>query len=295
MISFGKYLSKRKCKDSIEELVFAFRKRARNLQFKPVFIIGCGRSGTSMLGWTLGEHPAVHFLEEPAFIYNRIFPEMDLFGLVKNSNVQPKLIFDESDFEISKANQLYHTFHRKLIFWNKKVLIEKMPTNVFRLELMHKIFPNARFIFIQRNGLEVAKSIEGRGPLWFGRNGIKWKLLKSHASAIGTILPLLDSIEEPFEKGLLEWRISMDLMESFISKIPISAYIIVKYSKFVENPVSETEKIFDFIGLAGAEKVNDFIVKNIKRRSPKLSVEDFQNKERLQQIGGKHLLQNLSH
>ena len=31
----------------------------------PVFIIGCGRSGTTILGRTLAEHPRVKYLNEP--------------------------------------------------------------------------------------------------------------------------------------------------------------------------------------------------------------------------------------
>ncbi|MBN1225030.1 MAG: sulfotransferase [Candidatus Aminicenantes bacterium] len=48
---------------------------------------------------------------------------------------------------------------------DKPVLIEKLPINNFRLNLILRIFPDARFIHIYRNGLEVARSMDGKKGL----------------------------------------------------------------------------------------------------------------------------------
>lgn len=43
----------------------------------PVFIIGTGRSGTTILGRCLGEHSTLLFIDEPRFINHILFPAVD--------------------------------------------------------------------------------------------------------------------------------------------------------------------------------------------------------------------------
>ena len=40
-----------------------------------VFVLGCARSGTSILGETLAAHPGVHFCFEDNLIWDRAFPD----------------------------------------------------------------------------------------------------------------------------------------------------------------------------------------------------------------------------
>ena len=43
---------------------------------------------------------------------------------------------------------------------SSKILLEKLPINSFRLRFLKESFPEARYIYLTRNGLEVSKSIE---------------------------------------------------------------------------------------------------------------------------------------
>jgi hypothetical protein len=44
----------------------------------PVFIIGCGRSGTTILGQVLSAHPEVYYLFEPYHLWAAIDPMTDV-------------------------------------------------------------------------------------------------------------------------------------------------------------------------------------------------------------------------
>ena len=47
---------------------------------QPVFIVGMGRSGSTILGRLLSLHPEVGFLNEPKMIWHRLLPEGDVVG-----------------------------------------------------------------------------------------------------------------------------------------------------------------------------------------------------------------------
>lgn len=49
--------------------------------FAPVFIVGCGRSGTSLLGALVGRHAAVEYLNEARVIWINGFPEADVWTI----------------------------------------------------------------------------------------------------------------------------------------------------------------------------------------------------------------------
>ena len=65
--------------------------------------------------------------------------------------------------DISKNNNLLHLlFFREQVLGKSTILLEKLPINNFRLKFLKKSFPNARYIYLSRNGLEVSKSFEKR-------------------------------------------------------------------------------------------------------------------------------------
>ena len=45
----------------------------------PVLILGCGRSGTTILGQALAQHSEVTFLDEPRELWFRAYPATDIW------------------------------------------------------------------------------------------------------------------------------------------------------------------------------------------------------------------------
>jgi hypothetical protein len=46
----------------------------------PVFIVGCPRSGTTILGQILGQTPSFFYLNEPRYIWCHVRPELDIWA-----------------------------------------------------------------------------------------------------------------------------------------------------------------------------------------------------------------------
>ncbi len=98
---------------------------------RPIFIVGCGHSGTSIMLSVLGHHPELHAINY----------ETNMF------RTQP--------LDLKKIYHLTKTA-------TKKRLLEKTPRHVYCLEKILCIFPKAKIIVMIRDGRDVACSLAER-------------------------------------------------------------------------------------------------------------------------------------
>ena len=255
----------------------------------PVFIVGCGRSGTTILGTTLSHHPQVTYLNEHRHLWIACYPETDIWS-EEAPGRQGKLVLTKSDALENKSRRLHRLFREEIDKTGRPVLIEKLPINSFRLEFIHHIFPDARFIHIVRNGMEVARSIERRvNEGWYGANDYKWFQLARHASTLKGTASLPSLCTTDYDRGLLEWRLSTDAAHVFLSTLPDTIYMEIGYEDFVEKPVQTITTVLDFLGLENNEVVNDFVRSTVWRKSEKADFSRIPKKELT--IGGRLLCQ----
>jgi len=251
----------------------------------PVFIIGCGRSGTTILGNSLSKHRRITYLNEPRHLWFSAFPETDIWTSKAYSR-NGKLLLTEADFDVRKGKKLSRLFRFATIVERRPILVEKLPINNFRLNLIHTIFPDARFIHIYRNGLEVARSIgrasEGGG--WFGANSYKWDMLVNYSRTIDDTKHLPELCATYHDKGLLEWRLSTETAVGFLSRLSDAAFLEVSYDEFIDDPVGTISRILEFIGVDRDPKVETFVSNTVTRKSNKLDLQTISEKDRI--IGG---------
>ena len=255
---------------------------------RPIFIIGCGRSGTTILGTALSQHREVTYLNEPRYLWFSAYPKTDVWS-IKAKARKGKLLLTETDIEQRKSNKLSRLFRYETIISRRSVLIEKLPINNFRLNFIQQIFPDARFIHIYRNGLEVAKSIEKLSEQghWFGSKSYKWEQLVDYSMNLDDVHNLTALCTTYFDKGLLEWRLSTESAVTFLRSLSDNTFFELNYDQFLADPVKSVSQIFDFIGVDNDPKVKDFVLTNVARRSSKLGLEAMSAKA--QMIGGEIL------
>ena len=102
----------------------------------PVFIIGCGHTGTSILLSILGNHSKVYTVPNESYLF---------FENIKN--IQKTLCL-----------WIYQSKSSK-----KEVILEKTPSHVHCIESIRKIFPRSKFIFIIRDCRDTVLSLVKRG------------------------------------------------------------------------------------------------------------------------------------
>src|SRR5207244_5106722 len=115
----------------------------------PVFILGCGRSGTTILGNLLAQHPSVTYLHEHRPLWTSAYPETDIWSEHAITR-RGKLAFTESDVNPRKKRALRKIFELELQKLRRPILVEKLPINNLRLLFIFKNISDYIFINVLR-------------------------------------------------------------------------------------------------------------------------------------------------
>ena len=133
------------CFEKLNEIKSISSSKKKN--FKPIFMFGFPRSGTTLLDTILRSHPMIDVIEEKPATNNLI---NTLNNLTNNSLIN---INDIDDKKIEEINLNYFneiTSYTKKID-SKKIFIDKMPLNIIYIAEIQKIFPEAKFIISLRH------------------------------------------------------------------------------------------------------------------------------------------------
>lgn len=222
------------------------------------FIVGCGRSGTTMLARMLAFHPHVANLEEARYIWISISRRLDVGGLYFPRE-QAYIRLDEDDVSPGQSQHLRKVLNLKLSLHRKRFVVEKLPHNVCRMRWLHALLPRAKFLHIVRDGRSVVRSIAklakdtqrtvGKWKLnrWWGVNDKKWKTLQREAEHMGIAVPAAgDDTDEV--RAAVEWLYSVTSGE-IDGPTLADQYLQVSYERIVAAPTKMVKAIFEFVGL----------------------------------------------
>ena len=202
----------------INPLVFClFRIQKRLPQLKkitaPIYILGAGRSGTTVLGVLLSMHPHVGFLNEPkALWHSALGGGEDLIGSFDKGPARYRL--SKEDISPKAVTALHRIYGAYLRITGTCRVVDKYPELVFRIPMVKAIFPDSKFIFISRNGWDTCSSIEhwsarlgvqhsGEVHDWWGVDSRKWSFL------VEQIVPEHADLA-PYKSQMMEWKQQTD-------------------------------------------------------------------------------------
>ncbi|MCG8053253.1 MAG: sulfotransferase [Candidatus Thiodiazotropha endolucinida] len=204
---------------------------------KPIFITGLGRSGTTILGVILSLHRDVGFLNEPKAIWRLVDPQHDINGDYVSTNGKFKLSSkDVTENATLTANRI---FSRYLKLVNSSRLVDKYPELIFRVDYILKLFPDAKILFLTRNGCDAIHSIDlwsrrlgiqknGVIEDWWGRDDVKWSYLRDQIINIDDTYAEIRSVAtkdlDHVNRAALEWIITMREGLKQYSQYPNSVY-----------------------------------------------------------------------
>jgi len=234
---------------------------------RPVFIIGCGRSGTTVLGQVLGRHPSLAFLNEPRNIW-LYEPRTDIWSARARAR-GGRLGLSADDVQPSAAARIRRAFAAEVRLQRAERLVEKLPINAFRVGWLAGMFPDALFLHLIRNGLDVAASIarHSERAAWFGVEDYKWRLLVEHAGERGEA-DLVELCTDDFRRGLLEWRLSVVTALDALARLAPERQLEIRYERLVERPVEVCQRIEAFVGIGHEPAMAAFARAELGRRSP---------------------------
>lgn len=232
----------------------AFRDRYRML-----FVLGCGRSGTTIFSRCVGRHGKIVELNEPMHIWCAIDMKTDIVspfaGLLGG-----RCRFDRHDAR-DKAKARYRAMFDYHVQGRAPVICDKLPINTFRVDYIEALHPNAKFIHLTRAPRAVAWSIEEcvkRDGVWWGFNDYKWRTIRRYAESRPDLRDILPHAIDDYYRGLIEWRVGQELVRDDLAKLSPEQYWEVDYDDFIADPETVLTKAFDFAGLPSDQGAIDF-------------------------------------
>lgn len=255
------------------------------MSYKKIIIVGAPRSGTNMLRDVLCELNGIG-----------TWPCDEINYIWRHGNIKKNT--DEFDSELARPEVKKFIRHEFDDFAKKQkldVLVEKTCASSLRVPFIDEIFPEAKYVFIYRDGVDVVGSALKR---WKAALDIPYLLRKVR------YVPLVDlpyyatryflnrlyrlfSKEErlafwgPQFKGLevaleqhtlekvcaLQWKRCVDLSEDAFAKMSFGKVVRVSYEDFVSAPESELGRILNELELPFDKKMVNEATRNVSNTS----------------------------
>jgi len=265
--------------------LFAIEKRIPQLKKvpKPLFIVGTGRSGSTILGNVLSFHKEIGYLNEPKLLWHSVYPEEDLIGNYTRGEAFYRLGAEHANEQVKRrVRRIYGAYLRAT---GSCRVLDKYPELIFRVPFVQAIFPDAKFLFLVRNGWDTCTSIskwskdhvvQPRNEVhdWWGVNSRKWKLLADQiVSGDEDLCPALVTIrsfKENTDRAAVEWCVTMKEGLALCQRVRESV-MMVKFEDLTENPDTVLKDILEFCELDPDPKFLSYALRalhKVPRRDP---------------------------
>jgi hypothetical protein len=214
-----------------------------------VFIVGCPRSGTTLLRRIIDAHRQIAITRETHWIAKRfekrqgvtpdglVTPELlswllsdekftrmgirqdELEGLMAGEEAVPYSTFVTGVFDLYGKGQ------------GKRLVGDKVPGYVRRIPTLHALWPKAKFVHIIRDGRDVCMS------------AINWSRAYKLARRYSTWT------EDPTTTAAVWWEWQVRLGREDGGSLAPQLYHEVRYEELVSRPAKECEKLCSFLDL----------------------------------------------
>lgn len=250
----------------INPLVFGIYKLAKlspvlRKVSEPIFILGTGRSGTTVLGIVLSMHRDVAFLNEPKALWHAVHSGEDLIGSYTQNTARYRLdAIDATDIRRTWINRIFSVY---LTATFSKRVVDKYPELIFRVPFVRALFSDAKFIFLIRNGWDTCRSIQGwstrlgeqmNGEVhdWWGINRRKWRLLVEQIvpeyADLAKHLVEIGKFTKQTDMAAVEWIVTMREGLALLKEYP-DEVMAIKFEELSQQPVSSLYKLCNFLRL----------------------------------------------
>lgn len=223
-----------------------------------VFIVGCPRSGTTLVQRVLNAHPQLAITPESHWIPRLAAKPWALSsdGLVTAKLVQRLLAHRKfSRLQIGQEQvwgivgehpDISYSFLVSRIFdlygemQGKPLVGDKTPANVRNIDALHRLWPSARFVHVIRDGRDVALSM------------LEWPKVHPKPGDFATWS------EDPVSTAALWWQVNVERGREAQRSLPPELYYELHYEAFVANPREQTAALCSFLNLPFDDSMLEF-------------------------------------
>ena len=247
---------------------------------RPIFILGVGRSGTTILGTILGMHRDVGYLNEPKALWQAALGDDDVIGSYSDAPGRFRMkATDASSIKRLRLHRSYRAFQR---LSGSRRVADKYPELIFRTAFVDQVLPDAKKLVLVRNGAETIQSIrnwsERKGTYhdglhhdWWGLDDRKWTLMVEQLIEpdpfFAPALDIIPTLTDHLDRAAIEWIVTMRELASLrAAKCP--GLMVVHYSDLVARPQLTLEVISSYCGLRDDPKMFAYAKSVLKPAKP---------------------------
>ena len=195
------------------------------------FVLGCARSGTSILGELLEAHPDVNYLFEANKIWERAGVSAD---------GSHRLAADQATAQVCRAVRRDFCRQRRS---GATLVVEKCPRNAVRIPFLRAVFPRAKLIHIIRDGRDTACSLVP------GMASGRWLHVRP---------PGWQEIQARYE-GVIRCAVAwQSIVQLAMKDLKGAEYFEVRYERLVADPHGTARALLEFLNLPPAPAVGQF-------------------------------------
>jgi len=204
--------------------VRSWRRSTYRNQPEPVFLVGFPRSGTTLLDTLLMGHPGVCVTEEK--------PMLD--SVARKVGGYEKLArLDDSELD-SLRNLYFAKAAEHVPDLGGRILIDKQPFAMVEAPLIHRLFPSAKFLFVQRHPCDVVLSC-----------------FVTRFEPVGGLVNFttLEGTAQLFDQMMRFWGQCRTILPLIVQR--------VRYERLVEDAEPEMRALAAFLGLEWTDAILD--------------------------------------
>jgi hypothetical protein len=224
------------------------------------FLIGCPRSGTTLLQSFLNAHPEIASFPESNF-FNMVSKWRSPIGIASLTNREKKRITNflsdigrsDLNYLIPKKALTYRTYINSFIKIldlltierGGKYWLEKTPAHLYRIELIERYVINSKFLHIIRKGEDVVASlyeVTNKYPeVWWGAYDI--------------------------DMCIKRWNQDVSISLRYLNQ---ENHKLVKFDYLIGKPMEELISICDFLGI----EFDEDMLQNSRQQAENLILDD---------------------
>ena len=179
----------------------------------PIFIVGCQRSGTTLLRLMLDSHPNIscgpetRFLQDFAKLTSESWDRLSLYGFPKSYWLDKSAeFFDSFQTEYAKSR-------------GKGRWADKTPRYALSLGYINELFPTCQIVHVIRDGRDVVASHRDRWGYWSAvKAAEKWPRYIKAARRVGDRLPDDRYFEVHYEDVVLDTEKTLRQLLGFLGE-----------------------------------------------------------------------------
>lgn len=256
--------------------------------FRPIFLIGPGRSGTTLLYKLLSLHPDIGYVSNydarfpdwaPTALLSRLVADRyrlkrwSWFADSGNAYVTDRTWLRKAVPTPTEGETLYArngiSWHevvsmpspqtvarlRREFIWlqrlqNSRVLLSKCTANNRRIRTLAAAFPEARYIYLIRDGRAVALSLIK--VHWWNDHSVWWAGNKTPREMASEGVDMLAIAAR-------NWTEEVRAIQDALKAIPNQNLRCIRYEELLKNPLQQINGLLDFIGVDRSVDYDKFI------------------------------------